>query len=324
MSNRKTRDRHLAKLAARRAAERRRRRRQRITAGAVAFAVAAGGGIFAFVAFTGGKATPTPTPVASGSPSTNPTPSPSYSPTAVPKVVSTVTPSPPAVSAVACGAKVPAAASKGKPQFSGPPPIQIDPSKTYLATLQTSCGDITIKLLTKQAPITANNFVFLAKRGYFDGTYFHRLADSIDVIQGGDPTGTGKGGPGYSIPDELPQGAKYTTGVVAMANAGPNTGGSQFFIITGPQGGHLDSAPNYPIFGQVVKGLDVAQKIQAIPVQGAKPGDPNADGAPTQTVYVEKVTITVEGGTASPTPSPAASPTKSKKPKPSPSSSMTS
>ena len=305
MSKRKTRDRQLAKLAARRASERRKRRRQRITAGVVAFAVAAGGGIFAFVAFTGGKATPTP--AASASASSGPTPSPSYSPTAVPKVVTTVTPSPPAATEVACGAKVPAAASKGKPQFSGPPPIQIDPTKTYLATLQTSCGAITIKLLTTSAPITANNFIFLAEHHYFDGTYFHRIADSIDVIQGGDPTGTGSGGPGYSIPDELPQGAKYTTGVVAMANAGPNTGGSQFFIITGPQGGKLDSAPNYSIFGQVVKGLDVAQKIQAIPVKGAKAGDPNADGPPAQNVYIEKVTITVKGGAATPTPSPSAS-----------------
>ncbi len=319
MSKRKTRDRQLAKLAARRAAERRKRRRQRITAGAVAFAVAAGGGIFAFVAFTGGKATPSP--AASASASTSATPSPSYSPTAVPKVVTTVTLAPPKVTAVACGAKVPAAASKGKPQFSGPPPILIDTTKTYLATLHTSCGDITIKLLTNPAPITANNFVFLANHKYFDGTYFHRIADSIDVIQGGDPTGTGRGGPGYSIPDELPGGAKYTTGVVAMANAGPNTGGSQFFIITGPLGGHLDSAPNYSIFGQVVRGLDVAQKIQAIPVQGAKAGDPNADGTPSQTVYIDSVTITVKGGAASPSPPPSSSPTKSKKPKPSPSAS---
>jgi cyclophilin family peptidyl-prolyl cis-trans isomerase len=307
VSKRKTRDRQLAKLAARRASERRKRRRQRITAGVVAFAVAAGGGIFAFVAFTGGKAKPSPAASPSASASTSPTPSPSYSPTAVPNVVTTVTPSPPAATAVACGAKVPAAASRGKPQFSGPPPIQIDTTKTYLATLHTSCGDITIKLLAGQAPITANNFVFLAKHGYFDGTYFHRIADSIDVIQGGDPTGKGSGGPGYSIPDELPQGAKYTTGVVAMANAGPNTGGSQFFIITGPQGGKLDSAPNYSIFGQVVKGLDVAQKIQAIPVKDAKTGDPNADGPPAQNVYIEKVTITVKGGGATPTPSPSPS-----------------
>src|SRR5207244_3707802 len=141
----------------------------------------------------------------------------------------------------------PAAASKAKPQFSGPPPLRIDQSKTYLATFQTSCGDITIKLLAKTAPITVNNFMFLAKHGYFDGTYFHRIADAIDVIQGGDPTGTGKGGPGYTIPDELPGGAKYGTGVVAMANAGPNTGGSQFFIITGPNGAKLDSNPNYSI-----------------------------------------------------------------------------
>ncbi len=106
-----------------------------------------------------------------------------------------------------------------------------------------------------------------------------------------------------------------------MANAGPNTGGSQFFIITGPLGGHLDSAPNYSIFGQVVRGLDVAQKIQAIPVQGAKAGDPNADGTPSQTVYIDSVTITVKGGAASPSPPPSSSPTKSKKPKPSPSAS---
>ena len=318
MSKRKTRDRQLAKLAARRAAERRKRRRQRITAGAVAFAVAAAGGVFAFIAFTGGKSTTTP--AATPSASASPTPSPSYSPSGVPTVASTVKPSPPKGSGVACGGKVPSAASKGKPQFSGPPPISIDPAKNYVATLHTSCGDISFLLLTKKAPITANSFIFLAQHHYFDGTYFHRIADSIDVIQGGDPTGTGSGGPGYTIPDEDLGGAKYTTGIVAMANAGPNTGGSQFFVITGPQGSKLDSAPNYTIFGNVLKGLDVAQKIQALPVVGAKANDPSADGPPAQNVYIEKVTIEVVGG-ASPTPSVTPTPKASKKPKPSPSAS---
>jgi peptidyl-prolyl cis-trans isomerase B (cyclophilin B) len=263
---RKTRHRQLARVAARRQAERRRRQRQRITVIAVALVVALIGGVVAFAAFTGGE---TP-PAASG------TPTPSASPSTQP---------------VACGAKAPADANKQPQQFAKPPPMKIDPNKTYTATLDTSCGTIVIQLLADRAPQTVNSFVFLAGKGYFDGTHFHRIDTSIDIIQGGDPTGTGQGSPGYTIPDELTGDESYGPGVVAMANAGPNTGGSQFFIVYGPKGHNLDSAPNYTIFGRVVKGLDVVKRIAKIPVLGSSAG--SAAQQPSQTVYIDKVTVTV-------------------------------
>jgi cyclophilin family peptidyl-prolyl cis-trans isomerase len=259
---RKTRHRQLARVAARRQAERRRRQRQRITVIAVALVVALIGGVVAFAAFTGSE---TP-PAASG------TPTPSAQP-------------------VACGAKAPADANKQPQQFAKPPPMKIDPNKTYTATLDTSCGTIVIQLLADRAPQTVNSFVFLAGKGYFDGTHFHRIDTSIDIIQGGDPTGTGQGSPGYTIPDELTGDESYGPGVVAMANAGPNTGGSQFFIVYGPKGHNLDSAPNYTIFGRVVKGLDVVKRIAKIPVLGSSAG--SAAQQPSQTVYIDKVTVTV-------------------------------
>ncbi len=162
--------------------------------------------------------------------------------------------------------------------------------RTYTATFETSCGDIVIELLSDQAPATVNSFVFLAEQGFFDATRIHRIDDSIDVLQGGDPTGTGTGGPGYSIPDELTGEESYGPGVLAMANSGaPNSGGSQFFLITGDDGHNLDANPAYTIFGRVIEGLDVAQTIQDLEVQDPAGG---IDGQqPAQAVYVEKVTI---------------------------------
>ena len=186
-----------------------------------------------------------------------------------------------------------AAGSQLYPQAATSFPTVSKDGKTYTAEMQTSCGTITIELLADQAPQTVNSFVFLAEQGYFDGQRFHRLDTSIDVIQGGDPTATGSGGPGYSIPDELTGKESYGAGVLAMANAGPNTGGSQFFIITGDKGHNLDANPNYTIFGMVTDGLDVAKTIQALPIQ-----DPNAAASgdlsgqqPAEAVYIEKVTI---------------------------------
>jgi peptidyl-prolyl cis-trans isomerase B (cyclophilin B) len=262
---RKTRHRQLARVAARRQAERRRRDRQRISVIAVALVVALIGGVLAFAAFTGSE---TP-PAASG------TPTPSASSTNQP---------------VACGATAPADANKQPQEFAEPPPMKIDPSKTYTATLDTSCGTIAIQLLADQAPETVNSFAFLAGKGYFDGTRFHRIDTSIEIIQGGDPTATGQGGPGYTIPDELTGNESYGPGVVAMANAGPNTGGSQFFIVYGPKGHGLDSAPNYTIFGQVVKGLGVVKRIAKIPV--ADPSAGPAGQQPTEAVYIDTVTVT--------------------------------
>jgi cyclophilin family peptidyl-prolyl cis-trans isomerase len=282
----RSRQRQLAKLAQRRQQERRRQRRQRILAAVVAAVVAIGGGAFAAVALLGGGGSANP------SSSETPTPSASSSYAAgTGEQTGTVTVQTPPASQVACGAKVPPDANKPKPQFNGPPPMAIDQSATYVATMQTSCGTIEISLLADRAPITVNSFVFLAQHHYFDGTFFHRIAESIDVIQGGDPTGSGSGGPGYSFQDELNPPLSYGPGTLAMANSGPNTNGSQFFVITGPDGHGLDSNPNYTIFGQITKGLDVAQKIQAVGVKGSKPGDPTADGPPAEAIYIESVTI---------------------------------
>ena len=233
-------------------------------------------------------------------PSTSPTGSPT--PSAAPGTkTGTVTPTAANESGeVACGADAPAQAGKPKPQFAGPPPMMIDRKATYTATMETSCGTIVIELDAKRAPQTVNSFVFLAKEGSFDGQYFHRLDTSIDVIQGGDPTGAVAGGPGYAIPDELTGDESYTPGTLAMANGGPNTGGSQFFLITGPAGTNLDGNPNYTIFGNVTEGLDVAQRIQTLPIQ-----DPDAAAAgdlsgqrPVRAVYIDSVTVRKTGGGA--------------------------
>jgi cyclophilin family peptidyl-prolyl cis-trans isomerase len=271
-------------------AERRAQQRKKATAIVVAILVAMGGGTFAFIALrsvgNSGKTGGSPTPTATVSTAS---PTPAASPG---QQTGTVKPQA-APAKVACGAKVPPGAGKPKPQFAGPPPMKIDPRKTYTATLQTSCGDITIQLDPSTARQTVNSFVFLAQHGFFDGQYFHRLDTSIDVVQGGDPTGTGSGSPGYSIPDELTGGESYAPGVIAMANAGPNTGGSQFFLITGPKGHLLDGSPNYTIFGKIVKGLDVAQKIQALPIQDPSAGISGQQ--PKFAVYIDKVTISVKG-----------------------------
>lgn len=281
---RKTRHRQLARLATRRQAEKRRRQRQRTAAIAVATVTALLGGLVVFVAFTGGNE---PGPGATGTPTATVSPAPAPSPG---ERTGTVEPSP-GPKAVACGADEPPGADKPKPQFAGPPPVEIDPKKTYTATIDTSCGTIVVRLLADQAPQTVNSFVFLAEKGYFDATRFHRIDTSIDVIQGGDPTGTGSEGPGYSIPDELTGEESYGPGVLAMANAGPNTGGSQFFIVYGNEGHELDAGPNYTIFGEVVRGLDVAQRIAEVPVQDPSAGPSGQQ--PRKAVYIEKVTIAV-------------------------------
>jgi cyclophilin family peptidyl-prolyl cis-trans isomerase len=170
--------------------------------------------------------------------------------------------------------------------YPAPPPQTIDTSHAYTATLATSCGDIVIALDPAEAPVTVNNFVFLARQGFYNGLTFHRVVAGF-VIQGGDPTGTGSGDAGYAFDDELPDDG-YPTGSVAMANSGPNTNGSQFFIVTGD--GSL--LPNdYSRFGKVTSGLDVAKRIEGFADPNADPGDP-ATQKPTQPIYIYKVTIT--------------------------------
>jgi cyclophilin family peptidyl-prolyl cis-trans isomerase len=283
--SRNTRARQLAKAHQRRQAERRRHERKRqVTAIVVALAVALVGGSVAFAAFSGGDDT---TPAASGETETT-------GATGASGETSTVKPTP-GPKEVACGGEEPKGALEPKPQFSQPEQV-IEQGKTYAAEMQTSCGTIAIELLADQAPQSVNSFVFLAEQGYFDGQRFHRLDTSIDVVQGGDPTGTGSGGPGYSIPDELTGNESYGPGVLAMANAGPDTGGSQFFLITGDQGHNLDATPNYTIFGQVTDGLDVAKEIQELPIEdpdAAASGDLSGQ-QPSQAVYIEKVTIHID------------------------------
>ena len=167
-------------------------------------------------------------------------------------------------------------------KFPEAPEMGIDPSKRYTATMETTLGTIVIALDAINAPRTVNNFVYLAGYHHYDGIIFHRIINGF-MCQGGDPTGTGTGGPGYRFGDELPKPGQYQIGSVAMANAGPNTNGSQFFIVSGASGVSLP--PAYALFGQVVKGLDVVDAMQK--VQTAR-GD-----RPIDDVVINSVTITV-------------------------------
>jgi cyclophilin family peptidyl-prolyl cis-trans isomerase len=177
----------------------------------------------------------------------------------------------------------------GKKQWQSPPPMQIDPNKQYYATLKTSMGDIRIELWAKDAPKTVNNFVFLARQGFYDGVIFHRVIQPF-MIQTGDPTGSGSGGPGYEFPDELPVKHSYDPGIVAMANHGPNTNGSQFFICSGPQCKGLDKVPNYTQFGKVVAGMDVVAKIAGVEVE-PNPAKPDEKSRPKNPPVIQTVTI---------------------------------
>ena len=159
--------------------------------------------------------------------------------------------------------------------------MEIDPNKTYTATIQTSLGTMHADLFAKEDPVTVNNFVFLAKQGFYDGVTFHRVIPGF-MAQTGDPTGTGRGGPGYKFKDE-PVTRKYERGTLAMANAGPNTNGSQFFIV------HQDYPlpPNYTIFGKLTDGLDTLDKIMSVPT-GPGHGGPNT---PKTDITIQSITI---------------------------------
>ncbi len=141
------------------------------------------------------------------------------------------------------------------------PEMKIDPSKSYKAIMTTSEGEVIIDLNAKETPITVNNFVYLAREGFYDGTIFHRVIEDF-MIQGGDPEGTGAGGPGYRFEDEPFEG-EYVPGTIAMANAGPNTNGSQFFIMHGD----VPLPPNYVIFGNVESGQMVVDAIATSPTK---------------------------------------------------------
>jgi cyclophilin family peptidyl-prolyl cis-trans isomerase len=165
-------------------------------------------------------------------------------------------------------------------QYPSPPPLTVDATKKYTAKISTSAGDMTAELFPGDAPRTVNNFVFLARDGFYNGVIFHRVISGF-MIQGGDPTGTGTGGPGYKFEDE-PVNKRYTRGTLAMANAGPNTNGSQFFIMHSDYG----LPPNYTIFGKLTSGEEVVDTIANAPK--------NSNDRPHEPVKINSVEITEE------------------------------
>ena len=171
-------------------------------------------------------------------------------------------------------------------QFAAAPAMSIDVKMKYSATIDTSLGSMKADLFVDDAPITVNNFVFLARQGYYDGAPFHRIMKDF-MVQTGDPTGTGRGDPGYKFGDELKGPQTYTKGTLAMANAGPNTQGSQFFICHGQKAEVLPK--NYTIFGKVTGGLDVLDKIAGVPVRAGPGGEPSQ---PVEPPKIDTVQIT--------------------------------
>lgn len=179
---------------------------------------------------------------------------------------------------VACEGQVPEGHGAPKPQFDEPGQVLGDEPR-YRAQITTSCGAFTVELFNDESPVTANNFAFLADKGFYDATVIHRIVPGF-VVQMGDPTGTGTGGPGYRFADELDAARQrgYSRGTLAMANSGADTNGSQFFVC-------LDDVPlppQYAVFGQVVDGMDTVDRIAALRTRGE---------TPTQTCFVEAVTL---------------------------------
>ncbi|HLU32329.1 MAG TPA: peptidylprolyl isomerase [Acidimicrobiia bacterium] len=165
----------------------------------------------------------------------------------------------------------------------------ITADSTVTATITTSCGDIVMELDAAGYPETVNSFVFLTRQDFFDGTVFHRIVADF-VVQGGDPDAVGTGGPGYRIPDEFPDGEfEFTPGMVAMANAGRSTTGSQFFIVVGDQASVLN--PLFNVLGEVTEGMDVLDRIAAVPT-ATRPGS-REQSLPLETVYIEDIQIDV-------------------------------
>jgi len=285
MPNRRTRDRQLRKLHERRVKERQRRQRQRLLTMILASAlvVALAVGLVLVLAGRGKKplASPSPHPSSSSHPATT-VPTPAGSPGSD------------------CGytKKDEPTGKKGAQPL---PTFNIDVNKLYVATVKTSMGTFEVTMDAQAAPCTVNSFVYLAKRHFYDGLTFHRIIKQF-VIQGGDPVGDGTGGPGYTFKDELNNGLNYNVGSIAMANSGPNTNGSQWFIITGQQGVALPN--NYTNFGAVTSGIQVALKI------GEVATDPSND-RPKTPVTIESITIKATAPSPSPQPGPSSSATPS-------------
>lgn len=274
------RERELARAKAERQQERRtakesqRRRTQQIIGVVVGLAVVIGAVVWFALGRTGDTVAD----------DTSPTPAPTAEPTAQP--TAPPTPAPTSTGQPVAGCTAPPAVRPDDLQYPEGPDQVIQPGTSYTLDLATNCGPITIATLPEAAPETVNSMVFLAEQGYFDLTACHRLTtEGIFVLQCGDPAGNGTGGPGYAVPDENlpPDGAaNYPAGTVAMANAGPGTAGSQFFIV------YADTTlpPAYTIWGEVTAGLDQVQAIAAAGVSGG-----GADGPPAQQVVIEQATV---------------------------------
>jgi peptidyl-prolyl cis-trans isomerase B (cyclophilin B) len=272
----KTRQRELARLRARREAERRQVRRRRAlltygTLGIIVVVVAVAGGVLLV---------------------NRPDSKPSAAPATTTPTATTVAPTgaridaPTAPEQVACGGKLPG--RHAHPTSKTAPTGKLEAGHTYTATFVTSCGSFKVRIDPSTAPIAAANFVSLADKGFYDSTWFHRIlpgGNDIGVIQGGDPQGDGQGGPGYNIKDEIQKGKPYSKYTIAMAKGqAPNSAGSQFFINTTDN----NKAPwngAYAVFGKVVSGQSVVDKIAKTPVGGAS-GD-----SPQQAVWIDKLTV---------------------------------
>jgi cyclophilin family peptidyl-prolyl cis-trans isomerase len=261
MSNKRTRERHLAKLAARRKAVRQRQARQRAAAIVVSVILVLFAGYLVWSAFlnNGSKET------TAGGTNTNTS---------------------------ACSTTVPAAAGQKKKTYSKAPKNTLKKGTIYTATLETSCGTFAIQFDQKSAPQTVNSMVFLTRQKFYDGLTFHRTVKDF-VIQGGDPKGDGTGGPGYTTLDPPAKDATYPVGTIAMAksqNQPAGAAGSQFFVVTSSSANAAlapaGQGPQYAIVGHVTSGMDVVQKIEAQPRAGGA-----SDGAPAQKIYIIKMTI---------------------------------
>jgi cyclophilin family peptidyl-prolyl cis-trans isomerase len=193
------------------------------------------------------------------------------------------------MAATAAATSQPSAAAARK-TYSTPPVMQIDKTKKYSALMDTSLGSFKIELFASESPVTVNNFVFLSREGFYNGVIFHRIMKTF-MIQTGDPKGTGMGGPGYKFADELPVKHSYEPGIVAMANSGPNTNGSQFFICTGASAKSLDQHAAYSQFGKVIEGMETVMKIASVPVGLSESGE---QSKPTKPPVINSITITEE------------------------------
>lgn len=286
--SKKSHQRQLDRARAKREAERLDKRKKRTRGVALLLVFLLVGGTVVALAL-GGGGTPEPEVVstedpegfATDDPTANPTSTSEDDPAVAAADLDPLPPPPARESLEPCDTAEPEGAGGEKPTFDSYPEMTLDESASYSATISTTCGDITLDLFAADAPLAVNSFVFLARSDYYDAVPFHRTIWGF-MVQGGDPTGTGSGGPGYNFDDELDTVGKYgfARGNLAMANSGPATNGSQFFIVH-DQASHLQT---HTVFGRVTEGIDIVDRIAAMPA------GPNGEvEAP---VWITDVTIT--------------------------------